>query len=120
MAYSLVNRYVKRSAQLTFEFENWPTCFFSFRATFHTVRRWVGEAREGAGPTSPSLILIGCKLDLVEVTKKGIFLFMFFFLQIGVRREVGKEEGQALADLLGALFIETSAKQVASVYIVKI
>jgi len=66
------------------------------RATFHTVRRWVGEAREGAGPTSPSLILIGCKLDLVE---------------IGVRREVGKEEGQALADLLGALFIETSAKQ---------
>ena len=32
--------------------------------------------------------------------------------QIGVRREVGKEEGQALADLLGALFIETSAKQV--------
>ena len=27
-----------------------------------------------------------------------------------------KEEGQALADLLGALFIETSAKQVYSVY----
>ena len=25
---------------------------------------------------------------------------------------MGKEEGQALADLLGALFIETSAKQV--------
>ena len=43
----------------------------------------------------------------------------FLHLQIGVRREVGKEEGQALADLLGALFIETSAKQVASVYIVK-
>ena len=71
----------------------------------------MGEAREGAGPTSPSLILIGCKLDLVEVKIKRIFLFMFFF-QIGVRREVGKEEGQALADLLGALFIETSAKQV--------
>ena len=27
-----------------------------------------------------------------------------------------KEEGQALADVLGALFIETSAKQVYSVY----
>ena len=37
---------------------------------------------------------------------------MCHFSQIGVRREVGKEEGQALADLLGALFIETSAKQV--------
>ena len=33
-----------------------------------------------------------------------------------MRREVGKEEGQALADLLGALFIETSAKQVASAF----
>ena len=29
-----------------------------------------------------------------------------------MRREVDKEEGQALADALGALFIETSAKQV--------
>ena len=84
----------------------------------------MGEAREGAGPTSPSLILIGCKLDLVEV-KMGddvydVSLSLFFLqkrcfctcFQIGVRREVGKEEGQALADLLGALFIETSAKQV--------
>ena len=31
-----------------------------------------------------------------------------------MRREVDKEEGQALADALGALFIETSAKQVCS------
>ena len=67
----------------------------------------MGEALEGAGPTSPSLILIGCKLDLVEVGMRDLPFF-----QIGVRREVGKEEGQALADLLGALFIETSAKQV--------
>ena len=37
------------------------------RATFQTVPRWVGEALDGAGTTSPSLILIGCKLDLVEV-----------------------------------------------------
>ena len=42
--------------------------------------------------------------------------FSWISFQIGVRREVDKEEGQALADLLGALFIETSAKQVNSVY----
>ena len=49
-------------------------------------------------------------------TNKKLLLYLF---QIGVRREVGKEEGQALADLLGALFIETSAKQVTSDYPIK-
>ena len=43
-----------------------------------------------------------------------IVMMMVMYLQIGVRREVDKEEGQALADALGALFIETSAKQVCS------
>lgn len=66
------------------------------RSSFSQVSRWAGEALEFAGNTRPSLIVIGCKLDLVEV---------------GVRREVAMEEGQQLADSLGALFMETSAKQ---------
>ena len=78
VAYSLVNRLVKIFlVKLISSTKYWK--YFSliyFRATFHTVRRWVGEAREGAGPTSPSLILIGCKLDLVEV-KLGHFLLLY-------------------------------------------
>ena len=49
---------------------------------------------------------------MVLVMVMMLVLMMVMYLQIGVRREVDKEEGQALADALGALFIETSAKQV--------
>ena len=51
---------------------------------------------------------------MVLVMVMMLVMMMVMYLQIGLRREVDKEEGQALADALGALFIETSAKQVCS------
>jgi len=66
------------------------------RSTFDGVERWVEEAREHAGVVPPTIIIVGCKMDLVD---------------IGCKRQVSYEEGKELADNLGALFIETSAKQ---------
>eukprot|EP00090_Calanus_glacialis_P003161 TRINITY_DN12297_c0_g1_i1.p1 TRINITY_DN12297_c0_g1~~TRINITY_DN12297_c0_g1_i1.p1 ORF type:complete len:277 (+),score=70.47 TRINITY_DN12297_c0_g1_i1:143-973(+) len=66
------------------------------RSTFEGVERWVEEAREHAGSVPPTIIIVGCKLDLVD---------------IGCKREVSYEEGRELAKSLDALFIETSAKQ---------
>ena len=70
VAYSLVNRSTT-TAQTSDTF----ICFFyslkfktlTPRASFMSVRRWVEEALEHAGPTRPSLAIVGCKLDLVEV-----------------------------------------------------
>ena len=53
-------------------------------------------------------------LVIMVLVMMMLVMMMVMYLQIGVRREVDKEEGQALADALGALFIETSAKQVCS------
>ena len=82
------------------------------------MSRWAGEALEFAGNTRPSLIVIGCKLDLVEVgdlEEERKEEENRLFSKVGVRREVAMEEGQQLADSLGALFMETSAKQVQGV-----
>jgi len=65
------------------------------RSTFDGVERWVEEAREYAGPVAPTIVVVGCKLDLVD---------------IGCKRQVSYNEGKELAESLGALFIETSAK----------
>ena len=46
-------------------------------------------ARQGAGVVPPSVILVGTKLDLVEV---------------GCRREVTEQEARTKADTLGALY----------------
>jgi len=66
------------------------------RSTFEGIQRWVEEAREHAGAVEPTIIIVGCKIDLVG---------------IGCKREVSFEEGAAVAESVGALFIETSAKQ---------
>ena len=52
-----------------------PSCYIHFR--------------QSAGPVSPSIILVGCKLDLVEV---------------GCRREVTLEEARCKADSLGTMY----------------
>jgi len=65
------------------------------RSTFEGVERWVEEAREYAGPVAPTIVVVGCKLDLID---------------IGCKRQVSYNEGKELAESLGALFIETSAK----------
>ena len=44
------------------------------KSTFEGVERWVEEAREYAGSVSPTIIIVGCKMDLVG---------------IGCKREVG-------------------------------
>ena len=37
------------------------------RSTFEGVERWVEEAREHAGTIPPTIIIVGCKLDLVGI-----------------------------------------------------
>ena len=49
----------------------------------------VSCVRQGAGVVPPSVILVGTKLDLVEV---------------GCRREVTEQEARTKADTLGALY----------------
>ena len=53
------------------------------RHTFHQVEDWVGEARKHAGTVQPSVIIVGCKLDLVE---------------LGCRRQVRPLHSLLLAD----------------------
>ena len=59
--------------------------------TQHIVNMIVTAAcvRQGAGVVPPSVILVGTKLDLVEV---------------GCRREVTEQEARTKADTLGALY----------------
>merc|ERR1719225_2525641 len=59
------------------------------RPSWDMVDTWVQEARQGAGVVPPSVILVGTKLDLVEV---------------GCRREVTEQEARTKADTLGALY----------------
>ena len=37
------------------------------RSTFEGVERWVEEAREYAGPVAPTIVVVGCKLDLIDI-----------------------------------------------------
>ena len=37
------------------------------RRTFDGVERWVEEAREYEGPVTPTIVVVGCKLDLVDI-----------------------------------------------------
>ena len=53
------------------------------------TRLHVSCVRQGAGVVPPSVILVGTKLDLVEV---------------GCRREVTEQEARTKADTLGALY----------------
>jgi Ras-related protein Rab-6A len=55
------------------------------------VTKWIDDAKAIRG-NDLMIILVGNKIDL------------------GERRQVGTEEGQALAKELGVMFIETSAK----------
>jgi len=64
------------------------------RRTFDGVERWVEEAREYEGPVTPTIVVVGCKLDLVD---------------IGCKWQVSYNEGKELAESLGALYIETYA-----------
>ena len=61
------------------------------RQSFESVKSWVEQARQIRGD-AVTLIIVGNKLDLAE------------------KRQVATEDGQALADELSTLFIETSAK----------
>ena len=61
------------------------------RDSFNSINSWI-EACKNQSPKTIFFVLIGNKSDLEE------------------RREVSKEEGQELADKLGVLFYETSAK----------
>jgi len=66
------------------------------RPSFDMVETWVQEARQYAGVVQPSVMIVGCKLDLVDV---------------GCRREISEEEAKEKAAFLGAKYSETSAKQ---------
>ena len=59
--------------------------------TFKNVMKWIDDAKAIRG-NDLLIILVGNKIDLAE------------------RRQVGTDEGQALAKELGVMFIETSAK----------
>ena len=61
---------------------------------------WIDEARQFAGSVQPSVIIVGCKLDLVDV---------------GCRRVVSAEDAQKKAESLGALYTETSSKHAVGV-----
>jgi len=64
----------------------------SSRASFLNCRDWVDKAREEGGD-DVILILVGNKSDIPDT-----------------EREVSSAEGESLANELGMLFIETSAK----------
>ena len=61
------------------------------RQSFENVKSWVEQARQIRGD-QVNLIIVGNKIDLAE------------------KRQVATEDGQALADELGTMFTETSAK----------
>ena len=61
------------------------------RDSFNSINSWI-EACKNQSPKTIFFVLIGNKSDLEE------------------KREISKEEGQELADKLGVLFYETSAK----------
>ena len=61
------------------------------RQSFENVKSWVEQARQIRGE-QVTLIIVGNKIDLAE------------------KRQVATEDGQALADELGTMFTETSAK----------
>jgi len=61
----------------------------SYRDTFEQVEKWVNEIHQNASD-DVAKIIVGNKVDLI--------------------RQVETKEGKALADKVGALFIETSAK----------
>lgn len=61
------------------------------KSSFENVKSWVEQARTIRGE-SVTLIIVGNKIDLAE------------------KRQVATEEGQKLADELGCMFTETSAK----------
>ena len=84
------------------------------RSTFEGVERWVEEAREHAGSVPPTIIIVGCKLDLVDIgCKREVKSFSYINKKVSIFRDykVSYEEGRELAKSLDALFIETSAKQ---------
>ena len=61
------------------------------RQSFDNVKSWVEQARQIRGD-AVTLIIVGNKIDLAE------------------KRQVATEDGQALAQELGTMFTETSAK----------
>ena len=61
------------------------------KQSFENVTSWIEQARNIRGE-DVTIIIVGNKIDLAE------------------KRQVGTEEGQALADKLNTLFTETSAK----------
>lgn len=72
-------------------FHEMAKCAFIDKETFKNVTKWIDDAKAIRG-NDLMIILVGNKIDLAE------------------RRQVGAEEGQALAKELGVMFIETSAK----------
>ena len=61
------------------------------KQSFENVKSWIEQARNIRGD-DVQIIIVGNKIDLAE------------------KRQVGTEEGQALADELNTMFTETSAK----------
>ena len=61
------------------------------KQSFENVASWIEQARNIRGE-DVTIIIVGNKIDLAE------------------KRQVGTEEGQALADKLKTMFTETSAK----------
>ena len=59
--------------------------------SFKNVTKWIDDSKAIRG-NDLMIILVGNKIDLAE------------------RRQVGTEEGQAMAKELGVMFVETSAK----------
>lgn len=65
--------------------------FWLGKASFNNVTKWIDDAKAIRG-NDLLIILVGNKIDVAE------------------KRQVGTEEGQALAKELDVMFIETSAK----------
>ena len=61
------------------------------RESFKNVKSWVEQARQIRGD-QVTLIIVGNKIDLAE------------------KRQVSTDDGKQLADELGCMFTETSAK----------
>lgn len=65
--------------------------FWLGKTSFNNVTKWIDDAKAIRG-NDLLIILVGNKIDVAE------------------KRQVGTEEGQALAKELDVMFIETSAK----------
>ena len=65
--------------------------FWLDKASFNNVNKWIDDAKAIRG-NDLMIILVGNKIDVAE------------------KRQVGTEEGQALARELDVMFIEASAK----------